>query len=127
MTKVEIIQMMANHYNEDNRSVDSGDCFYARDGKMCAVGMCMTDEAIDEFGDFMGTIHKLNAKILTEENKSFDAIFKDEYKGHDLNFWEELQYLHDECMFWDECGLTLEGHDKVEALIKAYSDAITDQ
>lgn len=121
MTKVEIIQMVANHYNDSNRSVANGGCWYARDGKMCAVGMCMTDEAIDKFGDFGQGVHTL-AQTLEERNEELDSIFKDEYEGHDVCFWSELQDLHDDSRFWDECGLTLEGWDRANRLIEKYTN-----
>ena len=122
MTKVEIINMVANHYNENNRSIGNGGCWYARDGKMCAVGMCMTDEAIYWFGSFGGDINELSNKLLIQESKSLDTIFKDEYKGHSLDFWKELQDLHDDSFLWDECGLTLEGWDKANRLIERYTN-----
>ena len=122
MTKVEIIQMVANHYNDSNRSVANGGCWYARDGKMCAVGMCMTDEAIDKFGGFGGNVNNLSDKLLIQERRSIDTLLKDEYRGHDLDFWEELQELHDDSYLWDECGLTLEGWDKANGMINYYKN-----
>lgn len=122
MTKVEIINMVANHYNDKNRSIsdDESTCMYlTNDGRMCAVGMCMTDKALDTWGDFKNGVKSIVAIL---KDKELDSIFKDDYKGHDEDFWSELQFLHDEPYFWDECGLTLEGCDRVNFLIGKYTN-----
>lgn len=124
MTKVEIIQMVASHYNETNRGfADNEDiCMYLTDdGRMCAVGMCMTDEALDTWKDFGKGVYYLVA-TLEEIDEELDSIFKDEYKGHSESFWIELQNLHDDSYLWDESGLTLEGWDKANRMIKYYTN-----
>ena len=124
MTKVEIINMVASHYNEANRGIsDNGDtCEYLTiDGRMCAVGMCMTDEAMDTWKDFNSGVYSLTAK-LEDEGEELDSIFKDEYKGHSESFWIELQNFHDESRNWDEFGLTVQGESDFKRMIKYYKN-----
>jgi hypothetical protein len=123
MKKVEIIQMVANHYNRSNRAAGRfGGCYYRTDdGKMCAVGMCMNDEAIDEYGDYVGSISEISGQIINR-GESLDSVFKEEYRGHDVFFWDELQGLHDGKWNWTDEGLSEEGEQAVTDLIKKYSD-----
>lgn len=122
MTKLEIINMVANHYNSYNRGMGHHGCNYRTDdGKMCAVGMCMNDEAMDEYGDYVGSISEISGKIINRGGY-LDSIFKEEYRGHDVDFWDDLQRLHDHSSFWSDEGLSEAGEKEVEALIKEYID-----
>jgi len=108
--------MIANHYNDNNRSV-SGRCHYRTDdGRMCAVGMCMNDEGIYKFGDSIQNVCAI-ARHLNEKCQHLDDILKDEYKGHDAFFWNELQILHDNSVYWNEHGISNRGKLKVSELI----------
>ncbi len=118
MTKVEIINIVASHYNESNRAYEKGfGCKYrTEDGRMCAVGMCMTDEGLREFGDTKSAVHAI-ANMLQDRGKELDDILKDEYRGHDIELWEKLQVLHDNETHWNEDGISNLGKHKVSRLI----------
>lgn len=60
----------------------------------CAVGRCMTEEAIKEFGSYTGGVNQLN------EHFPLDTLLREEYRGHSQEFWFSLQVLHDEDRFW---------------------------
>lgn len=116
-TKLEILEMVANHYNSEKRAFKNGGCYYkTTDGRMCAVGMCMNDESIARWGDFVGNIHELDAKI----EGGIYGMFKDEFEGHDVLFWKDMQKLHDEAAYWDEEGLSWAGIEKYEELKEKY-------
>jgi len=121
-TKLEIINMVANHYNKKNRAKTDYGCRYITDdGRMCAVGICMTDGALEDFKHHFGGVQSI-AKSITKSGMegSIDVLLKDEYKGHDLWFWSELQYFHDDNNAWDENGMTKHGLSKYERLKNRY-------
>jgi hypothetical protein len=104
-TTTQIIRETIAHYNRKNLSISEyGSCKYLmEDGRMCAVGRCMTETGINRFGKFQGDIHKLISKHhLTDEE--FDGYLKEEYRGHSVNFWKTLQRLHDDDINWGENG-----------------------
>lgn len=120
MNKVEIIEMVANHYNLGNRSTSGTGCMYRTDdGRMCAVGMCMNVAAIDKYGNYVGSISEISGKI-NNGAEGLDLIFKEEYRGHDVSFWDDLQSLHDYRYYWTLEGLSEDGKEKVEQLIRKY-------
>ena len=118
MTKVEIINMVASHYNESKRAYEQGfGCQYrTSDGRMCAVGMCMTEEGINEFGHTKEAIHAI-ARTLKERGKELDDILKDEYRGYDIELWVKLQGFHDNSCNWNKDGISNLGKHKVSRLI----------
>lgn len=118
MTKVEIINMVANHYNKHNRAEEHGGCRYiTNDGKMCAVGMCMTDEALEDFKYSFSGVFGIQEMIKSE---SIDSVLKDEFRGHSTSFWTDMQMLHDEAAYWDEEGLSCRGIEKYVKLKEKY-------
>lgn len=116
MTKLEIINETAAFYMEDvgRRASANGNCMYnykeprAVD-KRCAVGRCMTEEAIAEHGSFSGSV------INLEMAHGLEHLLKSEYRGHDNSFWLDLQAFHDAGEYWvltkiSERGTQLLGH-----------------
>ena len=104
MTKIEIIDETVKYYSEDvyRRSLVAEVCKYkTEEGKMCAVGRCLTSTNIDKFGTLDGDVHLLFAQVDWN-----DDLFQEQYKGHDEAFWADLQHLHDVQTHWDNNGLT---------------------
>lgn len=117
-TKAEIIQETIDHYKTHPRAISqvNGQCIYSsiENGILyeCAVGRCLTDEAkqFDFFdsesdksaqGIYDDILRKCNydsekAKIM------YDEFFKEEYRGHEYDFWQCLQGMHDNDDFWEE-------------------------
>lgn len=124
MTKIEIIQETAAYYGEDPSRrglfLDSnsvGDpltkCAYiTKDGKMCAVGRCLIDPGVISYDTSIYSA--LNDKELEQED------FKEPYRGHDADFWTDVQDLHDSALNWDGTGLTKKGKDILEYLLTKY-------
>ena len=130
MTKEEIIRETVAFYNKNNRAVvikeyfNSGcattRCVYLTDDKkMCAVGRCMTKAGLQKVFD-----EGIDDESATYINGYFvggiDTVLKKKYHGHDENFWQRLQLLHDTASHWDENGITPTG----VALIKDHFDLI---
>jgi hypothetical protein len=117
-TKVEIIEETADFYNTTNRGMlGRYTCIYLSEitGNKCAVGRCMTDEGLKDYGNVGGDVGELNYTA-----KGLDSILKDEYKGHDVDFWKDLQRFHDEYNYWNETGLSEMGKIRKNSLIKKY-------
>jgi hypothetical protein len=117
-TKLEIIDEIVEYYSTDTSrrgvqltSFGSETCAYlTNDGKMCAVGRCMIEPTIDLGGA---------ARDVLED--SF-YLLKPEYRIEDLEFWENLQNLHDTNSYWDKKGLTQRGLQEIEYLKTRYKD-----
>ena len=115
--KLEIIEELFDNYyvkNPSKRAVKElgGCCYYnSNTGNKCAVGMCMLDDhtAIDMEQNYCGNVEMLVYQLADNRDQYLDDILKEEYRGHDLDFWGEVQWLHDCCHFWTEHGLTEDG------------------
>jgi hypothetical protein len=117
-TKLEIIQETQDAYPhtlcravDEHRRQGVSACYYIdllsarnggrhNNGAMCAVGRCMIapEEA-------QGS----SVKFIWEENGSLDHFLKEEYRGHEINFWIELQRFHDNGENFEDGGLSVAG------------------
>jgi hypothetical protein len=73
-------------------------CHYAmplEPSRRCAVGRCMTEEAIKEVGSYTGGVNQLN-----RDHGPLYRLLRAEYRGHSQEFWFNLQALHDEDCYW---------------------------
>lgn len=115
MTKQEIIeQLFDNGYclNPSTRALDGGFCsYYLTDGRMCAVGKCMTSPK-----DFEGNL------MAVEGLEDLEGSLKPEYRGHSLEFWSNLQVMHDSPQHWNDTGLTEIGAKRFNELKLKYSE-----
>jgi hypothetical protein len=136
MTKIEIIKevleeryckdpsLRAIKYNQDGIPVD---CLYEvkkDDGTVlnCAVGACLTKKGIDyamknnigSVFDFLNSDNGFDAFTL-------DKYLKVKYKGHDTQFWSDLQGFHDHDVNFTETGLTERGKNRLNKLKEGYA------
>ncbi len=117
MTKLEIIDMVASHYNSNNRGTIGKKCVYKTyGGKMCAVGMCMTEGALKLYHNFTGSVFQ-----LSEQVEELDVLLKKEYRGHDKHFWGMLQNFHDDDKSWDDEGMNERGVSNYEQLKERFA------
>lgn len=114
-TKLEIINETVEYYSVDpvgrrgTIGVDTRMCRYkTNNGKMCAAGRCMIDPPGEAETEYIGAFT--------------DEVFKEEYRGHDMAFWVDLQTLHDDPEYWNEKGLTNPGKAYLEVLLSLYAD-----
>lgn len=118
LTKLEIIEETVKYYSEDvNRRAmnKEGGCMYKNnEGEMCAVGRCLIDA--EEFARFEGWVDALDIEF------NLESILKDQYTGHTIDFWKDLQDLHDNPMNWNPDALTKEGRDFVNHLEEKWKD-----
>ena|SRR5688500_8026129 len=122
-TTHEIIDEIAAHYNLGNRSVEMRafedkdglieereySCLYnSPDGKHCAFAyMCIDPSKLEEY---------CGVKDLFRDDKVTMDDLKEEYRGHDIGFYSDLQAFHDTRDYWTEEGLNEFGKNKVESL-----------
>jgi hypothetical protein len=111
-TKKEIIDETAHYYTEDvsRRAIEPGygggdKCKYlTSNGKMCAVGRCMVDPS----EKMTGTADRYRREEFSGWSTVEDDL-RDEYKGHPIEFWSDLQTLHDRGAYWGPHGLYIAG------------------
>ena len=116
-TKKEIILETIEAYaNPNNRATYKGEsegpCQYRTpEGRMCAVGRCMTNEALQCYGLSSRGIKTICWKV------DINDLLKPEYQGHDIDFWYNLQLLHDAGTYWSEDGITEKGMEFIKERI----------
>lgn len=109
-TKLEILEETVAYIKEKGRAVRKNDdgsmsCLYYTPTVCCAFGRCMKDEyKNEEFAE--GHVDHTANNILSFEG--FD-ILKDEYQVESIDFWRDIQVLHDDEDNWDNGQLTEEG------------------
>ena len=72
---------------------DSPSHYQRDDGKKCAVGLFMTEEALELHGLSTKNIEALSLKYGLNE------LLKEEYQGHPVLFWSNLQKFRDAFYF----------------------------
>lgn len=111
--KLQILDETVKYYSEDlsRRALDENFmCMYKTpEGKMCAVGRCMRDDA--PFKDLNTQGELLSLEIIRDvefkkQDKKLDTLLKDKYKGVNIEFWMTLQSLHDQSLNWESGGLS---------------------
>ena len=126
-TTNDIIDETVEYYRTHPRAVDPGGvCVYLNEsGDMCAVGRCMENPSTDMIGS-VANLETNDGIIDTTDETVVNRLFREEYQGHDLVFWSELQNLHDRNMFWESnsaggADLTQSGIKFVKYLKETYS------
>lgn len=123
-TKAEIIQETYEAYlDPNNRGVwhmtfgeefdNEVCCYLTTDGKMCAVGRCIRED-VDRKG-LTGSVPSIPVIFDTP----LDDLLKEEYRGHEPEFWEALQSFHDNhtnFKFDEPVGYTEKGLKQLERL-----------
>lgn len=111
MTKLEILDETVEYYKKNPRSRQ---VYLDVDGSMCAVGRCVINPE-----DFQNRSNRagLYGIVSLRTNGLFsDKDLKEEYRGHDVEFWSAIQNLHDFERYWTEEGLSELGKEIVENL-----------
>ena len=100
----EILKDTVDYYREDplnRRSVDDdGNCMYTWGDKHCAVGRYLKPEYQKENWPDNG----MSAYELAEysDDYSIDEFLVDKAHGLDVQFWRDLQDIHDTVGYWEE-------------------------
>lgn len=126
MTQEQIVRETVAFYTSKNRAAVeteyelngciSTQCLYLTDeGKMCAVGRCMTKKGLERV---LVSHPKSSAHDLDDSFDGIDKLLKKKYHGQNISFWANLQRLHDNKNWWDENGITENGKAEVRYLFK---------
>ena len=115
-----LLEETIEYYGENpfmRRSIEGGACYYyikkskTLPKRKCAVGRCLKhskkfQEIVDKEFDGLAPFGLIVRENLVPE-------FKEEYQGIPNEFWEDLQHLHDQNIFWNtfpnEKGLSFTG------------------
>lgn len=121
LTKVEIIEETAAFYNLGNRGYNSntghgeGFCVYrTSDNRRCGVGRCLTEKGLISF------VKNGVASIKYEPRSLLENNLKEEYKGHEVDFWSDIQSFHDTHLHWNQEGISEKGIAFKKCLIERY-------
>lgn len=114
MTAIEIIEETANFYNLGNRSTSAFRCLYnGPDNKKCAFArMCIDPTSLTEGI----SVSISGARSLFESMEKLQEALKPEYRGYPLDFYFQLQQLHDNDINWNDTGLSKIGQIAVQKL-----------
>lgn len=126
MTQEQIVREAVAFYTSKNRAVVekkvdgsycvSTQCLYlTEEGKMCAVGRCMTKKGLERV---LVSYAKASAHDLDDAFDGIDKLLKKKYHGQNISFWANLQRLHDNKHWWYENGITDNGKEEVRYLFK---------
>lgn len=99
-TENEIIKETVEFYWADpsRRAATEQGCKYQTvDGRMCAVGRCLTAEALQRASGMACATCVLADRL---EVNCLDELLQPEYRGHHAWFWLHLQILHDDDGIW---------------------------
>jgi len=116
-TVTEIVELIVSSYNSNTRSMDSEKptrCMYnASSGRHCAFAIMVKDTTI-----FTSTLEGLGARQIL--NRLGTGILKDEFNGHNIEFYQDVQHLHDNYRYWDDEGITKSGREYADRIITTY-------
>lgn len=117
-TKLEILQETYNYYLDPSKRAtnDTGGCQYrTEDGRMCAVGRCLTNpKAMQEF--------EHGVEKFIGEGVYIERRLKPEYRGHSLEFWEDIQRWHDSYSNFVEDKISVKGEQHYQRLVERYTE-----
>ncbi len=98
--------------------------YNAYNGTYCAVGRCFEDKWKRVDDDFVLENNDADIESMYIKNgfDSLDEMLKPKYRGHEVEFWEELQRLHDNSCNWNSQGISNQGQVTVNKLLKNYEE-----
>ena len=108
-----ILKDTVDYYREDpanRRSVtDDGDCMYTWGKKHCAIGRYMRDEYQDETWENNNMSVNELSSFADDGECNIDWCVVEKAQGLDLNFWIDLQDMHDTMGYWEEWNRDVDG------------------
>jgi hypothetical protein len=115
MTKLEIIEETVKYYSEDVSRRSIGEfrrCLYkGPDGKECAFQRCVETD--------LTPYERMAAEDIMSKNI---VKFKPGYEDHEIDFWGDIQTIHDHNLFWNDKGLSEEGLRYVQSYKDKWKD-----
>lgn len=99
----------AMHTREDGSTLTK--CTYkAKDGKICGHSMAIYNKYRKEDSDVSSLIGKYGDQVHTKK-----------YKGHEKEFWQQVQAFHDNRIHWNKDNtLSIAGHSSMEYILSKF-------
>ena len=121
LSKLEIQTSLVDFYSADPYTRrcqdDAGTAVYnGRNGKHCAIGQCMTEKYQSKGRGMHYNTGTLDEIVEYFEEKTFDDMLQEQFRGHEIDFWEHVQNLHDRDVHWTETGISEAGLNKVKQI-----------
>jgi len=128
MTKEEILNETIAYYSEDinRRSKYNGVCAYngthGLETTHCAIGRCMQAHYREQ-GSKLENNYECDIETLIEKLglNNIDLILEEKYHGHSLQFWTNLQRLHDLDKNWTDNCLSEIGIEVVKEIKEIFA------
>jgi hypothetical protein len=126
LTKIQIIEETIDYYKKHNRSVLNNNkcCYLDKNGNICAHSRCIDPSYRMKFATEFATE---NAAFVIQQYG--DIIHLERYRGHSIEFWSDIQQLHDHKINWQPSTisgeineLTSEGKLFVDDLLNKYKE-----
>jgi len=96
-TKKEILEYVISEICAQGRATNGSHCcLETNDGKRCAFSLCITDDSRKALilSNYSGAVSGLS-------DWEIEQYLKPEFHGHEREFWENLQVLHDVATNWE--------------------------
>lgn len=110
---INLLEETIQYYSENPRGINDtvGLCQYKTDeGYFCPVGRCLTEEAFNNQ-------YILDNKGVRElDSSTFQTLVKPQYKNFKLEFWQELQRVHNRNENWNKDGLSDKGEKHMKTV-----------
>ena len=123
-TKQQILKETLEYYHEDTsrRATNKGGgCEYlTEDGRMCAFGRCEIQALHAPWSDSSNKLQESVSGRFNDEN-DMNQTLKEEYRGHSMEFWSDLQHFHDSPNYWTETGVSACGLNHFNKLMVEFS------
>jgi hypothetical protein len=123
LSKLDILDETVDFYSNNTRAVVTvgenkrTECRYVTpEGNKCAVGRCLMD------AEGVAELHNTTSAAGLDEKLGLDKILKEEYRGHSVKFWADLQLLHDSSEYWAKGSLSFAGRREYENMTKNISN-----
>jgi len=123
LTKHQIIDETVEYYTTHSRATTEYGCEYrTKEGALCAHSRCLTDEIRNQIR--LGSAYGTADDVINDFGG--DDVHQEQYRGHDVKFWNDIQSLHDCKRYWvkTEIGneITASGIEQVNNLKEIYGN-----
>lgn len=121
LSKEEILTSLVSFYSADpirhRCQDDAGNAVYnGRNGKHCAIGQCLLEDYQKQGRGLHGNSGTFDELMAYQHETNFDDMLQEKYRGHEIDFWEHVQHLHDRDFHWTETGISEDGQIKIKQI-----------
>ena len=115
-TKAEIVDYVVDYFKTHPRAMNAklGCMYQTPKGNRCAHSICLSNEGLNVVLKYDRNHCSSASDIIGEFT---DNIHKEEFRGHEIEFWDSVQQFHDNFYNWipNEDGNELSDEGIIEA------------